>query len=36
MGEQTYERRGDDLAREGLYLDLRPHGTQLFHFSPIA
>ena len=36
LGEQTYERRGDDLAREGLYLDLRPHGTQLFHFSPIA
>ncbi len=36
LGEETYERRGDDLVRQGLYLDLPEQGAQLFHFEPIA
>ena len=36
LGDQAYERRGDDLARDGLYLDVPARGAQLFHFSPIA
>ena len=36
LGDQVFERRGDDLAREGLYLDLPGHGAQLFQFSPVA
>jgi hypothetical protein len=34
LGEERYERRGDELERQGLYLDLPAHGTQLFHFRP--
>ncbi|MBI5386809.1 MAG: alpha-amylase [Verrucomicrobia bacterium] len=35
LGDEVYERRGDDLDRQGLYLDLSAHGAQLFHFEPI-
>ena len=35
LGEEIYERRGDDLQRQGLYLDVPGHGAQLFHFQPI-
>ena len=34
LGEEKYERVGDDLQSQGLYLDLPPHGAQLFHFQP--
>lgn len=34
LGTETYKRVGSDLARHGVYLDLPPHGAQLFHFEP--
>jgi len=34
LGAELYERFGDDLQKQGLYLDLPPHGAQLFHFVP--
>ena len=36
LGEEVFERRGDDLERQGLYLDVPAHGAQLFHFEPIG
>jgi len=36
LGLETYQRRGTELANQGLFLDLPPHGAQLFHFRPIA
>jgi hypothetical protein len=35
LGPEKYQRFGDDLQSQGLYLDLPAHGAQLFHFSPI-
>jgi hypothetical protein len=35
LGQERYKRSGDDLQNQGLYLDLPPHGAQLFHFEPI-
>ena len=35
LGTETYERFGDDLAHQGLYLDVPGHGAQLFHFEPL-
>ena len=35
LGQECYKRSGDDLQNQGLYLDLPPHGAQLFHFEPI-
>jgi Alpha amylase, catalytic domain len=34
LGTEEYERSGDDLQAQGLYLDLPEYGAQLFHFSP--
>jgi len=34
LGEEVYQRYGDDLQRQGLYLDLPAHGAQLFQFEP--
>jgi hypothetical protein len=36
LGDEVYGRRGDDLQRQGLYLDLPEQGAQLFHFEPIG
>ncbi len=36
LGPEVYERYGEDLATQGLYLDLPPHGAQLFHFEPLT
>lgn len=36
LGPEEYQRYGDDLQTQGLYLDLPPHAAQLFHFQPIA
>jgi hypothetical protein len=35
LGQEFYKRSGDDLQNQGLYLDLPPHGAQLFKFEPI-
>lgn len=35
LGTETYERFGNDLETQGLYLDLPEHGAQVFHFAPI-
>jgi hypothetical protein len=35
LGEERYERFGDDLQRQGLYLDVPAHAAQLFRFTPI-
>jgi len=35
LGEERYERYGDDLQNQGLYLDVPAHGAQLFHFDPL-
>jgi hypothetical protein len=35
LGSERYERRGDDLERQGLYLDVPGYATQLFHFTPV-
>ena len=31
LGDEVHERSGVELAERGLYLDLPPHGAQLFH-----
>jgi len=31
IGDEVHDRRGAELAERGLYLDLPPHGAQLFH-----
>jgi hypothetical protein len=36
LGDEVHERYGEDLATQGLYLDLLPHGAQLFHFEPLT
>lgn len=36
IGSETHQRWGEDLANEGLYLDLPGLGAQLFHFEPLA
>jgi glycosidase len=35
LGTERYERYGDDLQNQGLYLDVPAHGAQLFHFDPL-
>ena len=35
LGDEQYQRNGEDLTRTGLYLDVPEHGAQLFHFQPI-
>lgn len=35
LGEERYERYGDDLESQGLFLDVPPHAGQLFHFQPL-
>ena len=34
LGEEQYLRAGRELEADGLFLDLPPHGAQLFSFSP--
>jgi hypothetical protein len=36
LGNERYERVGSDLAQQGLYLDLPPHGAQIFRFEPYS
>lgn len=36
LGHEVHQRRGDDLQNQGIYLDLPPHGAQLFHFRPLG
>ena len=36
LGDEQYQRNGEDLKRTGLYLDVPAYGAQLFHFQPIA
>jgi glycosidase len=33
LGAEVYIRQGDDLADNGLYLDVAPHAAQLFRFT---
>ena len=33
LGVESFLRRGDELARSGLYLDVPAHGAQLFQFT---
>ena len=33
LSQEQYERDGDDLAENGLYLDVGPHAAQLFRFA---
>ena len=35
LGGEEHERFGDDLQKQGLYLDLPEYGAQLFHFVPL-
>ena len=35
LGEETHERRVDDLQNHGLYLDTSAHSAQLFHCHPV-
>jgi hypothetical protein len=35
LGSEEHQRFGDDLQKQGLYLDLPGHGAQLFHFVPL-
>jgi hypothetical protein len=35
LGEEAYERSGEELQARGLYLDVPAYATQLFHFAPI-
>ena len=35
LGSEAHQRFGDDLQKQGLYLDLPEHGAQLFHFDPL-
>jgi hypothetical protein len=34
LGGENHERCGDDLAGQGLYLDVPAHAAQLFRFTP--
>jgi hypothetical protein len=34
LSEERYVRVGNDIAQQGLYLDLPAHGAQVFHFAP--
>jgi hypothetical protein len=34
LGGENYERVGEDLVQQGLYLDAPAHGAQIFHFEP--
>jgi len=36
LGAERYTRVGSDLAQQGFYLDLPPHGAQLFRFEPAS
>ena len=36
LGPERHERFGNDLQTQGLYLDVPPHGAQLFHFEPLG
>jgi hypothetical protein len=36
LSDEAYRRFGDDLAAQGLYLDLPAHGAQLFQFRPVV
>jgi Alpha amylase, catalytic domain len=33
LGDEAYVRNGNDMAAQGLYLDLPAHGAQIFHFG---
>lgn len=35
LGTESYERFGNVLEGQGLYLDCPAHGAQLFHFAPV-
>jgi hypothetical protein len=35
LGSEEYKRDGTDLQNQGLYLDLPPHGAQVFQFEPV-
>jgi hypothetical protein len=35
LGSEEHQRFGDDLQKQGLYLDLPEYGAQLFHFDPL-
>lgn len=35
LGVEVYERFGDDLAQQGLYLDVAEHAAQLFRFEAL-
>jgi len=35
LSTEVYERHGDDLADNGLYLDVAPHAAQLFRFTRV-
>lgn len=34
LSKESYERAGNDLAQQGLYLDVVAHGAQVFRFEP--
>lgn len=34
LGTERFVRSGQELQRQGLYLDLPAHGAQIFHFEP--
>ena len=36
LGPERYERFGNDLQTQGLYLDVPPHAAQLFRFEPMG
>lgn len=35
LGSERYVRKGEELEKRGLYLDLPPHGAQIFRFTPL-
>jgi len=35
LGEESYQRSGEELQTRGLYLDVPAFATQLYHFMPI-
>lgn len=36
LSDECFERFGNDLQTQGLYLDLPAHGAQIFHFQPVG
>jgi len=36
LSDEMHHRFGNDLAGQGLYLDLPAHGARLFHFRPVV